>query len=91
MKSISKNEFYSIKNIKRIKKLSYILLAIFALTLLTNYFRVIITNAYLQMKDYTACISDFNYSLLFMGLVILVLSEILRYTTSIKEEQELTI
>ena len=91
MKSISKNEFYSLKNIRRIKKLSYILLAIYAVTLLESYLRVLIANAYLQIKDYTACLSDFNYALLFMGLVVLIMSEILRYTTSIKEEQELTI
>lgn len=91
IKSISKNEFYSIKNIKRIKKLSYVLLSIFALTLLTTYLSTVLTNIYLQLQDYTTCIDDFNYSLLFMGLVVLILSEILRYTKTIKEEQELTI
>lgn len=91
MKSISKNEFYSKKNIARIKKLSFVLLAIFAVALIANCLGTAITNAYMQLKDYTACVKYFNYSILFMGLVILTLSEILKYTKFMKEEQELTI
>ncbi|MDR1983975.1 MAG: DUF2975 domain-containing protein [Prevotellaceae bacterium] len=91
LKSITKNEFYSIRNIKRIRKVSLILLTIFVLTFFVNFSTMTVTKAYLQIKDYTSCIGYLNYSLLFIGLVILVLSEILKYTTVIKEEQDLTI
>jgi Protein of unknown function (DUF2975). len=91
MKSITKDEFYSVKNIKRIKKTSFILLGIFLISLITNISNVITTNAYMQMENYEAYLGDLNYSLLFLGLITLILSEILRYTTTIKEEQDLTI
>ncbi|MDR2804657.1 MAG: DUF2975 domain-containing protein [Dysgonamonadaceae bacterium] len=45
----------------------------------------------MQIEGYKASLQEFNYPLLFLGLVILVLSEILRYTTVIKAEQDLTI
>jgi hypothetical protein len=91
MKSITQNEFYSLKNIKRIKKISLFLLLIFAINLFVNLTATISTDFYLEIKDYTAYTGDFNYSLLFTGLVLLILSEILRYTKNIKEEQDLTI
>ncbi|MDR3287244.1 MAG: DUF2975 domain-containing protein [Prevotellaceae bacterium] len=91
MKSITKNEFYSILNIKRIRKVAFILLTIFVIILYNDFSMALLTNAYLQIKDYTAYVGAFNYPLLFIGLVVLVLSEILKYTTVIKEEQDLTI
>ncbi|MDR3226649.1 MAG: DUF2975 domain-containing protein [Prevotellaceae bacterium] len=91
MKSITKNEFYSIQNIKRIRKVSFILLTIFAIIFYSSVSIAVLTNAYLQIKNYTACIGEFNFPLLFIGLVVLILSEILKYTTTIKEEQDLTI
>ncbi|MDR0542600.1 MAG: DUF2975 domain-containing protein [Dysgonamonadaceae bacterium] len=91
MKSISSQDFYGAVNIKRIRKASFILLGIFFVSLLANICLVAVTNAYMQIEGYKASLKEFNYSLLFIGLVILVLSEILRYTTDIKAEQDLTI
>ncbi|MDR1582293.1 MAG: DUF2975 domain-containing protein [Prevotellaceae bacterium] len=91
MKSISSNTFYSIRNINKIRKASFLLFGIFLATTLTNVCLVITTNAYIQMEGYKAVFKDLNYPLFFLGLIVLVLSEILRYTTSMKEEQELTI
>ncbi|MDR2653334.1 MAG: DUF2975 domain-containing protein [Prevotellaceae bacterium] len=91
MKSITQNEFYSIRNIKQIRKISLVLLLIFAINIFVNLCTTIWTNSYLLIKDYKAYLGDFNYSSLFTGLVLLVLSEILLYTKSIKEEQDLTI
>lgn len=91
MKSVSRQDFYSIVNINRIRKVSFILLSIFFISLFINACMVVITNAYMQIEGYKASLQEFNYPLLFLGLVILVLSEILRYTTVIKAEQDLTI
>ncbi|MDR2683415.1 MAG: DUF2975 domain-containing protein [Dysgonamonadaceae bacterium] len=91
MKSISSNTFYSVRNINKIRKVSLIVLGIFLANLLATVCLVITTNTYMQIEGYKASVKDFDYSLLFLGLVVLVLSEILRYTTSMKEEQELTI
>jgi hypothetical protein len=91
MKSVSRQDFYSIVNINRIRKVSFILLGIFFISLVINGCMVAVTNTYMQIEGYKASFKEFNYSLLFLGLVILVLSEILRYTTVIKAEQDLTI
>ncbi|MDR0754200.1 MAG: DUF2975 domain-containing protein [Prevotellaceae bacterium] len=91
MKSISHNKFYSIENIKRIKKISLILLLVFVITVFISLTATISTDFYLQIKDYKAYMNDFNYSSFFIGLVLLILSEILRYTKNMKEEQDLTI
>ncbi|MDR1551888.1 MAG: DUF2975 domain-containing protein [Prevotellaceae bacterium] len=91
MKSITQNAFYSIRNIKKIRKISLILLLIFTINLLVNFSATISVNAYLLIKGYRAYVNDFNYSLFFTGLVLLILSEILLYTKSIKEEQDLTV
>ena len=91
LKSISKNAFYSIQNINKIRKVSFLLLGIYVTQMAASICLIITTNAYLQIENYKAAFKEFNYSLLFLGLVVLVLSEILRYTRVIKEEQELTI
>ena len=90
-KSIMKEEFYSLKNIRNIRKVSFILLAIFLLEFLMNIINVVTSNFYMQLKDYKAYLGEVNYTLLIMGLVVLILSEILCYTMSMKEEQELTV
>jgi hypothetical protein len=91
MKSITQNEFYSIRNIKRIKKIALFLLLIFLITVFINLSTAISTNSYLQIKDYEAYVDNCGYSSLFTGFVLLILSEILRYTANIKEEQDLTV
>ena len=90
-KSIAKEEFYSLKNIRNIRKASIILLAIFFTELLIGVVNVFTGNFYMQLKDYKVYLSEVNYTLLIMGLVVLILSEILCYTKAMKEEQELTV
>jgi hypothetical protein len=91
MKSVAQNEFYSIKNIRRIRKIALILLMIFLITVFINLSATISTNAYLQISGYRAYVGMFDCSALFTGLIMLILSEILRYTANIKEEQDLTV
>jgi hypothetical protein len=91
MKSISKDEFYTIKNINNIRKVSIAILSMFLLIIFSNLFMNIVSGFYMQMEGYKIVIRDFNFPVLFLGLVVLILSEILRYTTTIKEEQELTV
>jgi hypothetical protein len=91
LKSISKEEFYSSKNINNIRYVSFMLLTIFFVKVIAGLIIVIRTNAIMQLKDYKAYFGEINYALLLMGLIILILSEILKYTTSMKEEADLTI
>jgi hypothetical protein len=91
MKSIPKNEFYSIANINRIRMVSYVILLMFLFNFVGKLFKHIAATFYASLGEYKFIMREYNYSLLFLGLTILILSEILRYTTSIKEEQEFTI
>jgi hypothetical protein len=91
LKAVPGRDFYGIANINRIRKVSFILFGIFFAGLLSNLCMTALTNAYMQMEGYRASFKTFDYPLLFLGLVILVLSEILRYTRTIQAEQDLTI
>jgi hypothetical protein len=91
IKSIPKDKFYSPKNINAIRKVSFIILGMFVITILSLFFMNIISEFYLQLEGYEIAFREFNFPFLFLGLTILILSEILRYTTTIKEEQEFTI
>jgi hypothetical protein len=91
MKSISKDEFYTIKNINSLRKISIVILSMFLICFISNLFMNIVSGFYMQLEGYKTVIRDFNFPVLFLGLVVLILSEILRYTTTIKEEQELTV
>jgi hypothetical protein len=91
IKSIPKDKFYSLKNINAIRKVSFIVLGMFIITILSLFFMNIISGFYLQLEGYEIAFREFNFPFLFLGLTILILSEILRYTKTMKEEQEFTI
>jgi hypothetical protein len=91
MKSVSKDEFYSIKNINNIRKISILIFGMFFANFFINFFMNIVSHFYMQPEEYKIVMREFNFPFLFTGLVILILSEILRYTTTIKEEQDLTV
>jgi hypothetical protein len=91
LRSISKDEFYTLKNINNIRKISIAILIMFLINLLSNIFMNIVSDFYMQIEGYKTIVRNFNFPVLFLGLVLLIMSEILRYTTIIKEEQELTV
>jgi hypothetical protein len=91
MKAVSRGDFYGVDNINRIRKASFVLLGIFLATLSANTCMTAVMDAYMEMEGYHVAVEEFNYSLLFLGLVVLALSEILRYTKEIKAEQDLTV
>jgi hypothetical protein len=92
IQSISKEEFYNIKNINKLRNVSFSLLAMFIINFVMNVINNITVNFYVQIQSYkTSIMGDFNYAFLSLGLVLLILSEILRYTTRIKEENDLTV
>jgi hypothetical protein len=91
LKSISKDEFYTIKNINNIRKIAIVILAMFLLITFNYISMSIVSGFYMQLEEYKIAIREFNFPVLFVGLVVLIMSEILRYTTAMKEEQEFTI
>jgi hypothetical protein len=91
MKSISKDEFYTIKNINNIRKIAIVVLSMFIIITFDYISMNIVSGFYMQLEGYKFVIRDINFPVLFVGLVVLILSEILRYTTTMKEEQEFTI
>ena len=91
IKSVSKDKFYTIQNINKIREIPILLLCLFFVDSIYKIFTSIINSFYIQLEEYNIIMEELNYSCLFIGLVILILSEILRYTLVIKEEQELTV
>jgi hypothetical protein len=91
IKTVSREQFYRKKNINNLKKVGFILLAGFVLKILMHLIMNIEAGFYMQMEGYKIAFGEYNYSFLFIGLVILILSEIISYTTRMKEEADLTI
>jgi hypothetical protein len=91
IKSVSKEQFYHKKNINNLKKVGIISLFGFVIKVITGFIMNMEAAFYVQVEGYKIAFREYNYSFLFIGLVILVLSEIISYTTGMKEEVDLTV
>ena len=91
--SIVKNDIFDKKNIRRIRRIGYSLIAVFAF--ISYYAFIIKTTAshYVDLENYEI-VSEFtgeDIFLLSLGIAILIFAEILNVATQIKEEQDLTV
>lgn len=89
---LKEGDFFAQKNGLRIRNIAYTILGITLFTELVLYLvSVHIANTYeiagIQLKRHT----DIDFTLLFFGLMLLVLSEVFIRGARLKEEQELTI
>jgi len=92
IRSVVKNEIFDLRNIQRIRWISYCLLFIFVAEIYTNFVNMLRARELIQMEGYKIVfhIGDEFYWLLF-ALVTLMFAEILKMSHTMKEEQELTI
>jgi|GEM_PF-2330069 len=90
-RAVSKNNFYNQKNFKNLRKISYAILILFACSAVMQIINGLVARFYLDLNDYDILLMDIDYVFLILGLVLLIMSEMLLYTTSIKEENEYTI
>jgi len=92
IKAVNKGEILTAKTIKKIRRIGWILLALFIYnTLVYSIGDAIAARQMIQLEGYRIVPDFSNFSSLFLCLVTLLLAEILKHTAKMKEEQELTI
>ena len=92
IKSILRGTIMVPKTITRIKRMGWILIGVYLFT--TVFYSVIdtlIAEHLVKLEGYRIAINLTDYPLLILGIVTLMLSEILKHTLAMKEEQDLTI
>ena len=90
--SVIKNNIFDIVNIKRIRRIGYAILTVFACVLYTAFIFTVEAKELFQLENYKIVfsISD-EYQYLLIGLITLLFAEILKISHTMKEEQDLTI
>ncbi len=89
--STTKGNILTKKNVRHCRKLGWIVLSLYAfptLFYLLNYFK---SKHIVSFSDYTVQMEYADSSILFLGLLILLVAEILHVSLTMKEEQDLTI
>jgi len=90
--SIVKNDIFNPQNIKRIRRIGYCLLYIFAVIIFGNFLFTFQARELIEMENYRVIFKiDEEYYYLLFALVTLMFAEILKISHSMKEEQDLTI
>lgn len=97
LKSIEEREFFSLENVKRLRKIGLMLIGFAVLKWLYGHLMNYILLDYLDVKGVYKASSGFQLSLeffnttLFLGLMILLIANAFEHGLKLKEEQELTI
>ncbi|MEO8886532.1 MAG: DUF2975 domain-containing protein [Mucilaginibacter sp.] len=88
--NLSKNQPFNELTIVRIRNIAFILMAYSVLQWLGNIY---ITQMFIRNFNwrYTELTYSFNFSCLFMGIILIVVAEIFKIGASLEEEQKLTI
>jgi hypothetical protein len=92
VRSLQNSEMFDRQNLKRINRIGIILLIVGILGTVVQAINVYSAQALINLTHYDFTFSkaiDFNP--IIMGVVILIMNEILRIATEMKEEQDLTI
>lgn len=89
--SAVKGKILEQKNIKRCRKLGWFIVFIYIFELLTQSLEYLKAINLVDFSEYTLKWDYFDFPLLFLGLTILLVAEILNVSLKMKEEQELTI
>lgn len=88
----TKNYFIDNKIIKKINRMGVILVSIFVFNFIFfNLGDIYIAKQLIEIKDYTVVPDYSDYPFLILGIIVLLLSEILKISLKMKEEQDLTI
>ena len=92
IRSVIKNDIFDITNIKRIRRIGYAILAVFACVLYTAFIFTAEAKELFQLENYKIVFSiSEDYYYLLIGLVTLLFAEIMKISHTMKEEQDLTI
>ena len=91
VKSATKGEILEYKVIRKIQQIGYILIFYYLMNLLAYLSDFLISKHVIIFERYRAIIDLSDFGLLLLGLVTLLMTEILRVSRQLKEEQDLTI
>jgi hypothetical protein len=92
IRSIVKSDIFDMKNIKRIRRIGYVLLITFVLALYVNIVNTAVAQQWISLDDYKIVFSMAeDYPFLLFGLMVLLFAEVLKISHTLKEEQEFTI
>jgi len=91
VRSITRNKVFEPVNVKRLRKIGYAILLLYAIFFLSNYFDYKIAAYVVQVEGYLLQMGRGNVMLALLGLVILMFAEVLKVSVRLKEEQDLTV
>lgn len=92
IRSLQHSEVFDRQNLKRINRIGIILLVVGVLGSLLQALNIISAQALVDLANYKFTFNKvIDFNALIMGIVILIMNEILRIGTEMKEEQDLTI
>ena len=92
IRSIVKNEIFEPLNIKRIRRIGYCLLYVFAIEVFGTFIHTFQAHTLIDLEDYKIIFKmNVEYYWLLFALVTLMFAEVLKISHTMKEEQDLTI
>lgn len=92
IRSLQHSEVFDRQNLKRINRIGIILLIVGVLGTLVQALNIVSAQALVDLANYKFTFNKvIDFNALIMGIVILIMNEILRIGTEMKEEQDLTI
>lgn len=90
--NFARSHVYEQRSIRRVNIIGIMLIACGMLSTLWNGIRVYAASSVVKLTNYVISYNDiYEWTPLLIGLVVLVMNEILRQATTMKEEQEFTI
>lgn len=91
IKSATKGKILEPKVIRNIQRIGYILIIYYIIDSLAYFSDYLVAQYVMTFEKYQAVIDVSDFGLLFLGLVTLLMTEILKVSRQLKEEQDLTI
>lgn len=91
IKSATKGKILKPKVIRNIQRIGYILIIYYIIDSLAYFSDYLVAQYVMTFEKYRAVIDVSDFGLLFLGLVTLLMTEILKVSRQLKEEQDLTI
>lgn len=91
IKSATKGKILEPKVIHKIQRIGYILIIYYIIDSLAYFSDYLVAQYVMTFEKYRAVIDLSDFGLLFLGLVTLLMTEILKVSRQLKEEQDLTI
>lgn len=91
VRSITKSKVFEFKNIKRLRHIGYALLSFYVVDLVFIFSSFRLVSHIVQVEGYSLQMGLGNITIIFLGFVILMFAEVLKISTQLKEEQDLTV